>query len=226
MAAGARGGPSGTTGRCRLRCIPDGVERLCAALAAGDLEQARELARAGRTLEDPSRPAQPLRHLLAFFDSLQGAERARYLQAASELGRRLVLTGRLEHDELADLLPACDAVVVPSTFPEAFGMVAAEAAACGAMPISAAHSGLAEVSTVLAHAIPDEAGAWLSFAVDDHAVQALAAAITGWLSAAAPLRACTRAGLVATVRERWSWEGVARGVVAAASGDLDALEEP
>jgi glycosyltransferase involved in cell wall biosynthesis len=204
----------------------DGVERLCAALAAGDLEQARELARAGRALEDPSRPAQPLRHLLAFFDSLQSAERARYLDAASELGRRLVLTGRLEHEELADLLPACDAVVVPSTFPEAFGMVAAEAAACGAMPISAAHSGLAEVSTVLAHAIPEEAAAWLSFAVDDHAVQALAAAITGWLSAAAQLRAATRAGLVATVRERWSWEGVARGVIAAASGDLDALEAP
>jgi glycosyltransferase involved in cell wall biosynthesis len=204
----------------------DAVERLCAALAAGDLERARELARAGRALEDPSRPAQPLRHLLAFFDSLQGAERARYLEAASQLGRRLVLTGRLEHEELADLLPACDAVVVPSTFPEAFGMVAAEAAACAAMPISAAHSGLAEVSTVLAHAIPQEAAAWLSFAVDDHAVQALAAAIIGWLSADAALRARTRAGLVATVRERWSWEGVARGVIAAASDDLEALEEP
>jgi glycosyltransferase involved in cell wall biosynthesis len=204
----------------------DGVERLCAALAAGDLEQARELACAGRALEDPSRPARPLRHLLAFLDSLQGIERERYLQAASQLERRLVLTGRLEHEELADLLPACAAVVVPSTFPEAFGMVAAEAAACAAMPISAAHSGLAEVSTVLARAIPEEAAAWLSFAVDDHAVPALAAAIVGWLSAAAPLRARTRAGLVATVRERWSWEGVARGVIAAASGDLDTLDEP
>ncbi len=199
----------------------DGVEQLCAALAAGDLERARELARAGRAVEDPSRPAQPLRHLLAFFDSLQGAERARYLEAASQLGRRLVLTGRLEHEELADLLPACDAVVVPSTFPEAFGMVAAEAAACAAMPISAAHSGLAEVSTVLAQAIPEEAAAWLSFAVDDHAVKALAAATIGWLSADAALRARTRAGLVATVRERWSWEGVARGVIAAAEGRLE-----
>jgi glycosyltransferase involved in cell wall biosynthesis len=62
--------------------------------------------------------------------------------------------------------------------------------------------------------------------VDDHAVRALAAAIIGWLSADAELRARTRAGLVATVRERWSWEGVARGVIAAASGDLEALDEP
>ena len=29
-----------------------------------------------------------------------------------------------------------------STFPEAFGMVAVEAAACGALPVSAGHSGM------------------------------------------------------------------------------------
>jgi glycosyltransferase involved in cell wall biosynthesis len=204
----------------------EGVERLGAALAAGDLEAARELALAGRALEDASQPPEPLRHLLAFFDSLRGVERERYLRAARQLAQRLVLTGRLEHDELADLLPACDAVVVPSTFPEAFGMVAAEAAACGAMPISAAHSGLAEVSTMLAGAIPAEAAAWLSFAVDDRVVETLAEAVTGWLSADGALRVHTRAGLVAAVRERWSWQGVARGVIAAANGDLEALSEP
>ncbi len=204
----------------------DGVERLSAALTAGELEVAREIARAGRSLEDGSQPAAPLRHLLAFFDSLQGTERERYLRAARRLDERMLLTGRLDHDELADLLPACEAVVVPSTFPEAFGMVAAEAAACGAMPISAAHSGLAEVSTALAGALPAPAARWLSFAVDDRAVRTLADAIVSWLSADAALRACARAGLVATVRARWSWQSVARGVLAAAQGDLDALAEP
>jgi glycosyltransferase involved in cell wall biosynthesis len=204
----------------------DGVERLLAALVAGELGTAREIARAGRALEGESQPAGPLRHLLAFFDGLDGVERERYLRAARRLDEQVVLTGRLDHEELADLLPACDAVVVPSTFPEAFGMVAAEAAACGAMPISAAHSGLAEVSTVLARAVPEPAAGWLSFAVDDHAVRALAGAITGWLHADTALQARTRAGLVATVRERWSWEGVARGVIAAAHGDLDGLREP
>jgi glycosyltransferase involved in cell wall biosynthesis len=203
-----------------------GVERLLAALAAGELETAREIARAGRALEGDSQPAGPLRHLLAFFDGLEGVERERYLRAARRLGEQVVLTGRLDHGELAVLLPACEAVVVPSTFPEAFGMVAAEAAACGAMPISAAHSGLAEVSAVLARAVPEPAAGWLSFAVDDDAVRALAAAITGWLHANDALQARTRAGLVATVRERWSWEGVARGVIAAAHGDLDDLREP
>jgi glycosyltransferase involved in cell wall biosynthesis len=204
----------------------DGLERLRAALRTGELEAAREIALAGRTLEGEPGRSPPLRHLLAFLDGLHGTERERYLRAAHELDERVLLTGRLDHEELADLLPACEAVVVPSTFPEAFGMVAAEAAACGALPISAAHSGLAEVSAALAGAVPEAAARWLSFAIDDQAVQALAAALIGWLAADVELRERTRAGLVATVRERWSWEGVARGVLAAAKGDLDGLAEP
>src|SRR5205823_6678131 len=40
-----------------------------------------------------------------------------------------LFTGALEHRHLVHLLPLCDVAVVPSVFPEAFGMVAAEAAA-------------------------------------------------------------------------------------------------
>ncbi len=204
----------------------DGLERLSAALMAGEMEQARAIALAGRALEDRGAPAQPLRHLLAFLDGLHGQDRERYLAAARTLDERVVLTGRLDHEELAELLPACEALVVPSTFPEAFGMVAAEAAACGALPISAAHSGLAEVSDALQRAVPAQAGSWLSFAVDDDAVRALAERVLGWLQADPKLRERTRAGLVGTVRERWSWDGVARGVIAAARGELDGLQRP
>lgn len=204
----------------------EGLERLCGALAAGDLEQAREVARLGRALEgQPERP-EPLRHLLAFLDGLGGAELDRFLAAARSLNEQVVFVGRLDHEELADLLPACQAAVVPSTFPEAFGMVAAEAAACGVLPLSAAHSGLAEVSHVLAGAVPEPAADWLSFPVDDRAVRAIATALAGWLQAEPAVRATTRAGLVSTVRERWSWRGVAQGVIAAASGDLEALARP
>jgi glycosyltransferase involved in cell wall biosynthesis len=203
-----------------------GLEALCAALAGGELERAREIALAGRALEDDASPAHALTHLLAFLDGLGGERRARYAKAAAGLSERVSFSGRLGHPELAELLPACEAVVVPSTFPEAFGMVAAEAAACGALPISAAHSGLLEVSRVLSEAVPAQAAAWLSFAVDDGAVVALAERLTAWLCAEADLRARVRAGIVATVRERWSWEGVARGVIAAAQGDLTALARP
>ncbi len=204
----------------------EGAERLCSALVAGNIERVREIALAGRALEEPALDPRPLRHLLAFFDGLQGQERDRYLVAARSLGESLVLTGRLDHGELADLLPACEALVVPSTFPESFGMVAAEAAACGVLPVSAAHSGLAEVSDALARAVPEQVASWLSFAVDDDAVSALAECLVGWLGADLKLRSHTRDGLVSTVRERWSWEGVARGVIAAARGELDALDRP
>ncbi len=221
------------------------LEELLAALAAARVGEAVEIARAGRSLEAAGSAdgeggirdraaaeggddvaATPLRHLLAFLLALDGERRAGYIAAARGLPERVIFTGRLEHEELAELLPACEALVVPSTFPEAFGMVAAEGAACGALPVSAAHSGLAEVSDVLARAVPVQAAPWLSFAVDDHAVPALAACLTGWLCADARVRAQTRMGLVAAVRRHWSWEGVARGVIAAAQGEPDALPRP
>jgi glycosyltransferase involved in cell wall biosynthesis len=202
------------------------LENLLGALGRGDLEAARALALAGRSLEGGDAPRHPLRHLLAFLDGLEGEQRERYLQAAAGVSERVVFTGRLEHDELADLLPACEALVMPSTFPEAFGMVAAEAAACGVLPLSASHSGLAEVSEALARAVPEPAAQLLSFPVDDGAVWALAQRLRGWLGIAPELRAETRKGLVDTVRERWSWERVAHGVIAAAHGELDGLDRP
>jgi glycosyltransferase involved in cell wall biosynthesis len=208
----------------------DAFERLCEALARGDVAEAREIALAGRALEDEQAPrdpvAKPLTHLLAFLESLSGDELAGYLAAASQLGSRVLLTGRLDHEELAELLPVCEAIVVPSTFPEAFGMVAAEAAACGVLPISAAHSGLAEVSEALAGAVPQQAAELLSFPVDDLAVRALAERLVSWLTIERTVRDRTREGLVSTVRERWSWDGVARGVIAAARGQLDGLAQP
>jgi glycosyltransferase involved in cell wall biosynthesis len=204
----------------------DALERLLQTLIAGDLAAARELARAGRALERDGAPAHPLRHLLAFLDGLHGEACERYLRAASTLGERVLFTGRLEHEELAELLPACCALVVPSTFPEAFGMVAAEAAACGVLPVSAAHSGLAEVTLELARAVPARAAASLSFPVDDGAVPALAGRVSDWLELDCETRSRARTGLVATVRERWSWDHVASGAIAAARGELDALQQP
>jgi glycosyltransferase involved in cell wall biosynthesis len=203
-----------------------GLESLHAALLAGDLERARAIAARGRALEDAGAGPRPLAHLLAFLQALSGEERARYQSAARALGEAVVFTGRLEHHELAELLPACEALVTPSTFPEAFGMVAVEAAACGALPISAAHSGLAEVSEALAGALPADAARLLSFPVDDQAVPALASRVSSWLQAPPELRLATRAALAAAVRERWSWEGVARGVIAAALGQLERLQRP
>ena len=201
------------------------LERLLAALAAGDLAAVRILAGEGRAAEGG--PHAPLALLEAFLDDLAGAaDRDAYLRAARALPDRVVLTGRLEHEELAPLLAASEAEVVPSTFPEAFGMVAVEAAAAGALPVVADHSGLGEVRAILAGAVPVGARAWLGFAPGPRAVRDLADRLIAWMEAPDDLREATRDGLVGVARERFSWDGVAAGVVAAALGEHAVLPGP
>jgi glycosyltransferase involved in cell wall biosynthesis len=195
----------------------EGLERLAGDLAAGELEAAAATRGEG---------GDELALLRAFLEGLEPSEAAAYRESAARLPGRVAWTGRLDHAELADLLPAAEAMVVPSTFPEAFGMVAAEAAACGALPVVARHSGLAEVAQTLAGAVPADARPWLSFELGAGAVAGLAAALTGWLQAPAELRDATREAMVRVTRERYSWDGVARTVLAAAAGRLDDLPEP
>jgi len=195
-----------------------GLERFTADLARGDLEAAAALR---------GEAGEPLPALATFLAGL-GCETGapEYLAAARGLQGRVRWLGRLEHAELAELLPAAEALVVPSTFPEAFGMVAAEGAACGALPVVADHSGLAEVARALAGAVPPEARPWLTFPLAPDPVRDLAAALTGFLTAPAGLRAEARRAAVAVTRERYSWAGVARTVLAAARGELAALPSP
>jgi glycosyltransferase involved in cell wall biosynthesis len=198
----------------------DAVDRIVRALAGADVDALREIAARGRELEGG--PPGPLRHLLSFLDGV-GDD---WLAAAPEAARRVHLTGRLEHDDLPDLLPACEAQVMPSTFPEAFGMVAAEAAACGAMPLSADHSGMAEVTAALAPALPPGLRPLLSFQVGAGAVERIAANLVAWLSLEEGERLRARAALAAAAGRRFGWESVAEGVIAAAQGRLRELPSP
>jgi glycosyltransferase involved in cell wall biosynthesis len=54
-------------------------------------------------------------------------------------------------------------------------------------------------------------------------VTQLADGLASWLETPADLRARTRDAIVGVARERYSWEGVARTVIAAAEGRLDDL---
>ncbi|HEU4599918.1 MAG TPA: glycosyltransferase family 4 protein, partial [Solirubrobacterales bacterium] len=118
----------------------EGLRRLLAAIERGDLDDAREVASLGRALEGGE--AGPLPILTAFLDDPP----AGYVEMARAAAGSVEFVGRLEHDEVAAFLPRAEALVMPSTVPEAFGMVAVEAAACGTLPISAGHSGMLEVS--------------------------------------------------------------------------------
>jgi glycosyltransferase involved in cell wall biosynthesis len=120
---------------------------------------------------------------------------------------RTLFTGPLEHRHLAHLIPLAEVTVVPSIFPEAFGMVAAEAAAGGSLPLVAHHSGLAEIAAGVAAEYPQAYRDLTSFATGD------AAELAAKLRRVLALTPAERAELATAARravvERWSWAGVA-----------------
>jgi glycosyltransferase involved in cell wall biosynthesis len=183
----------------------EGLRSFVRALDAGELESARKLAS---------------RRILSGFlaDPPPG-----YGEAAREAAGSILIGGRLEHDEVADVMPAADAFTMPSTFPEAFGMVPAESAACGVPPVSADHSGMREVARHLAETIDPELAPLLTFTVGSGAVTELAEKLEGWLALEPEQRREVGRALSSRVNELWSWEGVARGVIAASRGELDGL---
>ncbi|HEV2857604.1 MAG TPA: glycosyltransferase family 4 protein [Solirubrobacterales bacterium] len=198
----------------------EGLRRLLVALEQGDLDEAREIARRGWALEGGEE--RPLPILSAFLaDPPEG-----YAEMARAAAGSVELIGRLEHHQVASLFPRAEVMVMSSTFPEAFGMVAVEAAACGTLPVSAGHSGMLEVSRQLREALPEAVAPLVSFPVEEGAVEAIAARLNDWLRLPENQREAARQALVETVRRLWSWEGVARGVLAAAAGKLDDLPRP
>jgi glycosyltransferase involved in cell wall biosynthesis len=121
--------------------------------------------------------------------------------------QRTLFTGPLEHRHLVHLLPLADVTVVPSIFPEAFGMVAAEAAAAGSPPLVARHSGLAEIAEGLEAEYPQAQRHLASFATGD------ASDLANKLNELLALPSETRAELGRAARraavERWGWSSVA-----------------
>jgi glycosyltransferase involved in cell wall biosynthesis len=116
---------------------------------------------------------------------------------------RTLFTGALEHRHLVHLLPLCDVAVVPSIFPEAFGMVAAEAGAAGTPPLVARHSGLAEVAAGIEAEYPQELRHLVAFETGD--AHELAAKLRALLEL--PRETRCELGLAArrAVERNWSW---------------------
>ncbi|HEY7536694.1 MAG TPA: glycosyltransferase family 4 protein [Gaiellaceae bacterium] len=120
---------------------------------------------------------------------------------------RTLFTGPLEHRHLVHLLPLADVAVVPSIFPEAFGMVAAEAAAAGCPPLVARHSGLAEVAAGLEEAYPARLRHLAAFGSGN--VVDLREKLAELLALSAADRAELGDAARRAVVARWSWASVA-----------------
>ena len=170
------------------------LHALHAALGSGDVTSARAVA-----------ATEKLEHVAAFLD--READDA-YLQRAAEVPVRWA--GRLDHEPLAKELPRWTICVVPSVLAEAFGMVAAEAAACGVLPIVPRHSGIGEVGAAVEAALGDPG--LLTFDPNDP-VSGLADAIDRVLELPEERLRSYSQKASELARERWSWEHVADGLL-------------
>ena len=163
------------------------------ALHAGDVERAREIAHAGEH--------GPLEALVELTRSLPDG----YLERARAL--EVDFPGRLEHGPLSRALPFFDVLVVPSVLAEAFGLVAAEAAACAVLPVVPGHSGIGEAGA----AIEERLGrpGLLTYDPADP-IRGCAAAIDRVLSVPFAERRAMAEAACELARERWTWTEVAR----------------
>jgi glycosyltransferase involved in cell wall biosynthesis len=150
-----------------------------------------------------------------FFDALDGLDARAVVVGFGDYRETLeslappgtLFTGALEHRHLVHLLPLCDVAVVPSIFPEAFGMVAAEAAAAGVPPVVADHSGLAEIAAGVAAEYPPDRAALTAFPNGDST--ALRERLRELFALPAGERRALGLAARRAVERRWSWERVA-----------------
>ena len=172
-----------------------GLHELRDALVAGDLDRARAVAARGEH-------GDALPELAQFLGSSDAS--GDYLQRAS--GSQIRFAGRLEHGPLAGVLPTFDVLCVPSVTNEAFGMVAAEAASCGVLPVVPDHSGIGEVGRTLEQELGCD-----GLLVFDHTdpIRSMAARLEAVLTLPEARRKELEAGAAELARARWSWSHVA-----------------
>jgi glycosyltransferase involved in cell wall biosynthesis len=132
-------------------------------------------------------------------------------------GAPVTFTGRLDHRYAPGAIAAVDVLVVPSVLDEAFGMVAAEGAAAGALPLVARHSGLAEVAAALESEV-GRAGLF-SFERGADAPGAITRGLERLLALPPGDRRELREAVSAFVAGTWSWRRTAEDLLSAAAAD-------
>jgi len=121
----------------------EGLQALVRALSTGNETIVKLISSQGTLLEGGA--ASPLER----FEISEGL-----LLDAEGMEDHIEFVGPLDHEDLSKLLPAAEVAVVPSIFPETFGLVAAEFAASGVVPFVADHSGLREAAEIIGRDLP------------------------------------------------------------------------
>lgn len=129
-----------------------------------------------------------------------------------DIRKNIVFTGIAEHKELVKLLPAMDALVAPSVFPEAFGMVAIEAMACGVYPVLTYQSAFKEISDEVIEAIKDHPFQINKVFLDDNASNNIAENLIEYFNYKSELNGADFKSFQNLLRDvvmkNYSWEGI------------------
>lgn len=129
-----------------------------------------------------------------------------------DIRENIVFTGIAEHKELVKLLPAMDALIAPSVFPEAFGMVAIEAMACGVYPVLTYQSAFKEISDEVIEAVEEHPFQINKVFLDENASDNVAQNLIEFFNYKAGLNQANFTGLQNVLRDvvmqNYSWEGI------------------
>ena len=193
------------------------LEELVDALDGGDGERLRDLLSRPGEFDpeiDPGSSAYTAGLLQALEDKSFAED---YFSAArGHLRERVIFTGYLGHDHLRNLLPCAEVATAPSIFPEAFGLVAVEALACGVIPLLANHSGF---SQVIREVVDEFAGTFdeerfKPLLLDSNLALNLANNINAFLEYYAEMYATERRSIRRRARaiaeEKYAWPAIAR----------------
>ena len=181
----------------------EGLEALVHSLSSGDRRAVEALVENGRLFEGG--PASPMEHFELSED---------LLREAKGMEDYVEFVGPLYHEELSRVLPAADVAVVPSIFPETFGLVAAEFGASGVPPFVADHSGLREAGAFVAKGLPFDTRVGMAGGFEEN----LASALTGYLSLPDDERRRCRETVRRNAVEDLSWGALAERIAELAAG--------
>jgi len=188
----------------------EGLEALTVALSTGNRRVVELLAKGGSLFEGGAPSA--MEHF-EVTDAL--------LRDAEGIAGEVEFVGPLYHAELARVLPAAEVAVVPSIFPETFGLVAAEAAASSVPPLVADHSGLREAGGLVGRDLPFDTRVSLEGDFGEN----LARALAGYLALPPKEQQRCREIVRRNSVEDLSWSALA-GRIAELSSSPQRLEPP
>jgi glycosyltransferase involved in cell wall biosynthesis len=186
------------------------LELMLQAMSDGDLLRLRKLSEYGNGKYN-TRVEGAFEPVLQFLAGLSDAgETDEYIRLCREGGLidAVTFTGYLTQEEHRYILPYAEALLVPSLAPEAFGLVAIEAMACGVVPVASRHSGLRT-------ALEPLGGIWgadldeLFLEGGEGMVRRIASAVAAVLDMPPGLLESRGREMRSVAKQRFSWDAVA-----------------